>query len=654
LIRYSPLAARQQAAPEPATEPPPPQEIASADELYLTGLHLEQYRHATRRPEDYWQEALRRDPEDVRCNNALGLWRLRRGEFHAAEQHFRTAVTRLTRRNPNPYDGEPYYNLGLTLRFLGRYDEAYGAFYKATWNQAWQPAGYHALAEMDAATNQWVTALDHLDRALRVNSDNLKARNLKAIALRKLGCDEEAEALVQATLALDPLDFWARQLAGCSLRCDNQVRLDMALDMARAGLFAEAADVLQAADMAARDGSAPMVRYTLAFLHQKLGMSVEDEFGEAAQSCPDYCFPNRLEEIEILESAMRANAGDARAPYYLGNLLYARRRCREAIALWEKAAELDPTYSVVWRNLGIGYFNVMHKPRKALQAFDRALQAAPDDARVLYERDQLWKRTGATPSRRLVELEGRAGLVRQRDDLSVEIAALYNQTGKHERARDLLASRQFQPWEGGEGLVLDQYVRTHLALGRKALAEGQPLKARRLFEAALQVPPNIGEAAHLLANCSHVYYWLGVACAAGGDDEAAREWWRKAARSRGDFREMSVQAFSDMTYCEALAMMQLGRMDEAQRLLGDLLAHAGKLSRSRATVDYFATSLPAMLLFEDDLQKRQSVAALFLEAQARFGLGQAGKARKLLKEVLALDRNHAMAADLLVEVAHAQ
>ena len=99
--------------PPPATEPPAPEKIASADELFITGLHLEQYRHATRCPTLYWREALRRDPLDSRCNNAMGLWHLRRGEFAEAETFFRHAIERLTRRNANPYDGEPFYNLGL-------------------------------------------------------------------------------------------------------------------------------------------------------------------------------------------------------------------------------------------------------------------------------------------------------------------------------------------------------------------------------------------------------------------------------------------------------------------------------------------------------------------------------------------------------------
>ena len=129
----------------------------SPDELYITGLHLDQYRHATRCPTLYWREALRRDPLDARCNNALGLWHLKRGEFAEAETYFRRAIERLTRRNANPYDGEAYYNLGLCLRHLGRDDEAYAAFYKAVWNQAWMAAGYHALAEIDCAPS----GLDH-------------------------------------------------------------------------------------------------------------------------------------------------------------------------------------------------------------------------------------------------------------------------------------------------------------------------------------------------------------------------------------------------------------------------------------------------------------------------------------------------------------
>ena len=52
---------------------------------------------------------MRRDPGDSRCNNAMGLLLYRRGKFAEAEPYFRKAIQRLTLRNPNPYDGEPFY-----------------------------------------------------------------------------------------------------------------------------------------------------------------------------------------------------------------------------------------------------------------------------------------------------------------------------------------------------------------------------------------------------------------------------------------------------------------------------------------------------------------------------------------------------------------
>ena len=203
---------------------------------------------------------------------------------------------------------------------MGRDDEAYTAFYKAVWNQAWQSAGYHALAEIDCCQQKWTTALEHLDRSLRFNTDHLRARDLRVVVLRKLGRD--AEAQLHSTLELDPLDWWARYLAGEKIGCDTQTRLDMALDFVRAGLFASAIELLNEAKSVAPiepvSGTAPMIAYTLGWIHEKNGdqQSALHEYRSAALIPPDYCFPARLEDITILEAAIRANPADPRAPYY--------------------------------------------------------------------------------------------------------------------------------------------------------------------------------------------------------------------------------------------------------------------------------------------------------------------------------------------------
>ena len=105
---------------------------------------------------------------------------------------FGPAIRSLTRRNPNPYDGEPYYNLGLALKIQGQYGEAFDAFYKATWNAAWQDAAYFELARLAARGGRWEEALELAVRSLERNWRHHQARQLKIALLRRLGRMEAA------------------------------------------------------------------------------------------------------------------------------------------------------------------------------------------------------------------------------------------------------------------------------------------------------------------------------------------------------------------------------------------------------------------------------------------------------------------------------
>lgn len=639
IIRFRPEPHREHGLPSPAIEPPPPAGIESADRLCLSGLHLEQYRHATRRPEDYWEEALERDPLDARCHNALGLRLLRSGRFTDAEQHFHRAIQRLTERNPNPRDSEPFYNLGCTLKFQNRLDEAYAAFYKAAWNQAWQSAAYYALAAIDCLRGDFTRAIEHLDLSLRVNAPHLKARNLKTAVLRRLGRPKEALALVRQTAAVDPLDFWSqneRILLGRRdrgyfdrMRRDPQTCLDIALDYAYAGFSDDALHLIRRYLQTAAPH--PMLLYAASWLGGS-GAS-------GSQACPDYCFPARLEEMQILEAALVANPEDARAHYYLGNLLYDKQRREEAIVHWERSVALDRSFSIPWRNLGIAYFNLHGDALRALACYAEACRANPADARLLYEYDQLRKRTGAPAEERLAHLEHHRDLVFQRDDLVVELVTLYNQSRHFAEALEILAARRFHPWEGGEGLVSAQYVTAHVMLGRERLDAGDPAGALQHFEAARRYPHNLGEGKHLLTLETDIDFFTGLALLAlARPAEAASAWERAAATNTAD---------SPHAYYRALALRALDREDEALAVLVEMLQSAESRLLTEAKVDYFATSLPNLLLFEDDLAKRSRVDGLFRLALACAGLGRREDAAAGLREVLALDRNHIAAREEL-------
>ena len=62
----------------------------------------------------------------------------------------------------------------------------------------------------------------------------------------------------------------------------------------------------------------------------------------------------------------------------------------------------------------------------------------------------------------------------------------------------------------------------------------------------------------------------------------------------------------------------------------------------KISIDYFAVSLPDLLVFEADLTLRNKIHCLYLLALGNLGLGNSHfeKAEHLFDEVLALDKNH--------------
>jgi tetratricopeptide (TPR) repeat protein len=647
LLAYTPLPDEKPDIPAPATRARPPEEITSVEELFLNGLHLEQYRHATYAPEPYYLEGLRRDPGDSRCNNALGLLLYRRGSFAEAEVYFRTAINRLIARNPNPYDGEPYYNLGLALKMQGRYAEAFAAFHKAVWNAAWQAAAYFELARLASRNGHTSQALAYAARSLDCNGRHHKTRHLKIALLRRTGQTDAARSEAAHSLHVDPIEYgalWERFLLDGDAAFEQIVRpdpatyIELALDYAQAGLFEEAINLLK------RVAADPMASYTLGWVLDQAGHAgaAASEFRRAALLSSDYCFPNRLEDVISLEAAQRANSQDARAPYYLGNFWYAHHRYAEAIACWERASELDPDFATVQRNLGLAYFNKRHDPKRALRCFERAFVLKPTDARVFFELDQLYKRLKRAPGERLAILRQHLDLVEQRDDLTVEYVALLNLLGRHAEAHAHLMHRTFHPWEGGEGKVTGQYVISLVERARTLIAEGEAYQAIDLLQQAQNYPHNLGEGKLYGAPENNICYYLGCAHEALDDHETARHWFERA--STGLSEPASAMFYNDqppdLIFYQGLARLKLNRSDEARAILGKLVAYGQSHLDDDVKLDYFAVSLPDFLVFDVDLNERNRLHCHYMQALGYLGLGDSAAAKEHFDAVLTLDVNH--------------
>lgn len=655
LLSWQPSQHPERELPQTARPALRPEEITSVEQLYLAGLHLEQYRHATYRAEDYYREALRRDPSDIRNNTALGLMLLRNGKPQESEPHFRKAVETLTQYNPNPYDGEAYFHLGIALKRQYRLKEAYDAVYKACWNAAWKDAGFYTLAQISLQQNRHWDALEEIEQSLVRNARNHKARHLKALILRKLNRTDDSIRCIEESLALDRFNYGClyerNQIQNTSETIEDLHHLlhgqiknyeELGLDYAAAGCYEECFDILT--EGSERCVTSAMTFYYMGWCLQKMKdpVGAGEMYARAAGHAPDFCFPNRVEDVEVLDMAARFNPRDSKASYYLGNFWYDKRQYSEAICCWEESFSKDPDFPTVCRNLALAAFNKQHKPKIAQEMLERAFRLNTSDARILMELDQLYKRLGHPYQDRLDRLHQYISLVQQRDDLYLEYVTLHNLTGAYATAIQLIDQRKFHPWEGGEGKVIFQYQLARMELAKKCLGGRNYLRAVELLKQCIDFPEHLGEGKLYGAQENDIYYYLGCAYEGLYDLDQARICWEIA---RNGISEPAAAIFyndqkPDKIFFQGLALLKLKKKEEAEKRFSSLIHYGEAHINDDVKLDYFAVSLPDMQIWEDDLVLRNRVHCLYMQGLGYMGLDHKETGLQYLQQAHRLDINH--------------
>lgn len=652
LVEYQPILKDMAQIPSPAEAPKKPEEIMTNEELYLTGLHIEQYRHATYMPDTYYLEALKRDQGDIRVNNAYGTLLMRRGCFEEAEQYLRKALERSTWKNPNPYNSEPYYNLGLVLFYQGKYKDAYDAFYKATWTNEQQEMSFYYLAAIDAMREEFEKAFEHINRGLIKNSHNIKARGLKAYLYRKLGKELEAVEWMKEILAIDGFDYVSMvELSIIDKEHRDEILLSMkklmrdfsqnylqtARDYAEFGAYKEAIHILSQCSE-----ENPMLYYYKAYYSSKLGLDTSSLLSIAENACSDYCFPNKLEDIAVLSYVSTANPTGPNAYYYLGNLFYDKLQYEKATDLWEKSAELNSNSQIVLRNLSLAYYNKFNRPDKARELLEKAFSLDRSSSRIFLELDQLYKKIEESPEFRLANYERYKDTIIERDDLFIEYITLHNLLGKYEEAYQLMNERRFHPWEGGEGKIVFQYTFALVQMAKKAIIAKDFEAANDYLQKALVYPENLGEGKLEGTKDNHIYYYLGIVKEYLGDKKAADSYYHQA--TIGNEEPAGVMYYNDqpadMILYQGLAYLKLGEIGKANAKFTKLIDYGERHVFDDVKIEYFAVSLPDFLIFNDDLNVKNQAHCYYLIGLGHLGFGRIEKANQYFDKAMQFDKYH--------------
>lgn len=652
LVEYQPKEKAQEELPEPAKPAKDPKDIKSNEELYLTGLHIEQYRHATYLPDSYYLEGLARDKEDIRINNAYGALLMRRGLFKEAEHYFRTSIKRLTWKNPNPYDSEPYYNLGLSLFYQERMKEAFDAFYKASWSSEQQEMSFYYLSAISAIRKEYKKALEFVEKSLVKNAHHIKARGLKAYLLRNLKREKEAIAFIKESVKIDSFDYVSLFELACMeqekkneilgemnqiMRNFEENYLQAARDYAEFGAYEQAIGILLECTK-----EKPLLYYYRAFYLSKLGKESREILQKADNTDPSLTFPNKLEDIKVFDYAIKANREGAKAYYYLGNLYYDKLQYERARKLWERSVSLDDRYPTVLRNLSLAYYNKFNEKQKAKEVLEKAFYLNTSDARVFLELDQLYKKLGVDIRIRLANYEKYHDTFMSRDDLYLEYVILHNMLGQYQSAYELLMKRKFHPWEGGEGKVTSQYKLSLTELAKVAIKEKRLKEAKELLEQALIYPENLGEGKLEGTKDNDVYYYLGCVMQELGQLEQAKEYFHLATIGTDEPAGMMYynDQPADMILYQGLSFQKLGEENKAKNRFERLVEYGQSHLDDEVRIEYFAVSLPDFLIFEEDLKVRNQAHCYYLIGLGHLGFGELTKAKKAFEKSLTLDGNH--------------
>ncbi|MBQ6086795.1 MAG: DUF5107 domain-containing protein [Bacteroidales bacterium] len=627
LVSYSPVVKDEVERPHPADRPKTnPSDYETVEELLLAGQRLEEFHNARLDPLPYYEEALKRDPQNARVNVNLGIYYARRARWEEAEGYLQNAYQRLTGLHympeidktgaiyqTNPKDGEMLYYLGVVSRALGKNAEAETYFWKSTWYPGFQSASFRYLAELYWINGERGKAMEAIDNSLDLSGKSTVSRFIKSFFLSEQGRTSDAKALLEKNIAFDPLDFLSRiELARLNgddaalgkafkhMGIPLQEVLEASTYYGGVGAYKQAVWLLdRAIALGTPYASTPMQKnavepFTASPLLDYMAGWYTAQAGDregalaryrrAAVMSPDYCFPFRDEEKRMLEDVIAANPSDSKAPYYLGNLLYYYDQKDAAIDAWKQSSALNPNYGMVWRNLGFAANRHLNDKKAAEEYYRKAIAANSSDPKFFTEYDILSEAVGTPSKDRLAFLDKNRKTVFGSDDATARLVHLYVENGKYDDALNILNNRHFRVWEGGQ-TVYTQFVDAHLLRGLGQLSKNRAAKALEDFQAAGTFPSNL-ETNELSTGptVAKVAYHQGLAYEALGQADKAREAFEKCIRTAGG-------RVDESKYFVAMAQKKLGLTEESEKSVNEMQEYIDRLlkqSGASSVIDIYS------------------------------------------------------------------
>ena len=181
-----------------------------------------------------------------------------------------------------------------------------------------------------------------------------------------------------------------------------------------------------------------------------------------------------------------------------------------------------------------------------------------------------------------------------------------------------------------------------LSLAKEAINTGDYDQAIALLRRTEKYPDNMGEGKLFGTQENDIHYWFGCAHQGLGEEDKAIYYWKKASKG------LAVQSAAifyndqqpDKVFYQGLALLKLGKQTEAHNRFNGLKSYGLAHLSDKVKIDYFAVSLPDLLIWEDDLNKRNRIHCKYMMGLGYLGLRDERNANLEFEKVLKEDVNH--------------
>lgn len=555
-------------------------EMVPAAEEHDNGTAEAEYMHACRLLRDWMyhpevrthlENSLRHDPGYSPALGQRALLDLADGLFDKAAEGFIAALAR------NDDDLKWWYYLGVARHYVGDIANAQRAYERAC-RDDYEPRSRVRLAECALRAGDPHRAVRHLQRVCQQAGQLTRPRGLLAAGLRRLGRTDDARREILAARQIDPMDPFLQfeairvddndhALADLTKQLHNYEPplLEAAFDYGNAGLYDDALFVLERIPE-----PGPLTLFYRACMEHMDG-KIKDAAASLERACsadPVGQCAWRLEMIAVLQWAAQQRPDDPAPAMHLGNLLMARHRTDEAVALWQQSARKGQSCYLPYAALGFYCEQCDKDPAAAIKWLEQAESRCPDDYYVIEARARLYASKGDHQA--VIDyLLDRNAAVNSSPHLAYHLLNAYLATGQYNKFDEFVPSCDYHDnWQlpGPQSLWNKRYFQQAMQL----FAAEQYQQAADLLEHMSPVPNKLAFAEPKtrelsLQECFH----LGRCYERLNNLKKARDCWNRVVANTF-FRswEPAIRyQFWRGRYFQALAWRKLGNPAQADALL---------------------------------------------------------------------------------------